>query len=114
MENEKKENLTPQSEEEKADIEKNKYMAALSYVWILCFVPLFLKRDSKFAQFHAKQGLLLFIIEVVGPVVFWIPFIGWMLSMAILVLAIMGIIQTISGKYWEMPFLGKYVKKINL
>jgi uncharacterized membrane protein len=102
------------NEEEKIDVESNKYVAALSYLWILCFVPLFLKRNSKFAQFHAKQGLILFIVEVVGPVIFWIPLIGWMLWIAVLVLAIMGIIQALSGKNWEMPVLGKYAQKINL
>jgi len=58
----------------KKDIEENKVAAALSYVWILCLVPLFLKKNSKFCQFHAKQGLLLFIVEVIGMVIFPIPF----------------------------------------
>src|SRR3989339_630004 len=42
------------------DVEENKTVAALSYAWILCLVPLLGKRNSKFAQFHAKQGLVLF------------------------------------------------------
>jgi hypothetical protein len=41
-------------EVDKKDVEENAVMAALSYIWILCFVPLFLKKKSKFAQFHAK------------------------------------------------------------
>ena len=55
------------------DVESNKVIAAVGYVWILCLVPLFLKRHSKFAQFHAKQGLVLFIVEVIGWLIFWIP-----------------------------------------
>ncbi|EKD47008.1 MAG: hypothetical protein ACD_66C00259G0004, partial [uncultured bacterium] len=46
---------------DKKDIEDNKVLAALSYIFILCFVPLLLARDSKFAQYHAKQGLVLFV-----------------------------------------------------
>ncbi len=38
------------------DIEQNKGVAVLSYLWILFAIPLFLKRDSKFSQ-----AVLLFI-----------------------------------------------------
>ena len=69
-------------QENDSDIQANKTVAALSYLWILFLVPLLLKRDSKFAQFHAKQGLVLFIIEFLV----WIPFIGWLLMIAIFVL----------------------------
>lgn len=99
---------------EKQDIRDNSFLAAIGYIWILCFVPLFLKRKSKFAQFHAKQGLVLFIIEIVGWLVFWIPLIGWLLFLAILVLAIMGIMNALQGVWWEMPYLGKYARRINL
>jgi uncharacterized membrane protein len=96
------------------DVELNKGVAALSYVWVLCFVPLFLKRDSKFAQFHAKQGLLLFAIEMFGVFVFWIPILGWLLFVAVTVLAIMGVIRALSGEWWEMPYIYNWSQKINL
>ena len=99
---------------EKQDIRDNSFLAAIGYIWILCFIPLFLKRSSKFAQFHAKQGLILFIVEIIGWLVFWIPLIGWLLFLAILVLAIMGIMNTLQGVWWEMPYLGKYAKRVNL
>lgn len=98
----------------KQDIRENSFLAAIGYIWILCFIPLFLKRKSKFAQFHAKQGLILFIVEIVGWLVFWIPLIGWLLFLAILVLAIMGIMNALQGVWWEMPYLGKYAKRVNL
>jgi len=96
------------------DIEKNKVVAAIGYVWILCLVPLFLKRDSKFAQFHAKQGLVLFIIEIVGWVVFWIPILGQILLIAVLILAVMGFINALQGNTWKMPLIGDLAEKINL
>lgn len=96
---------------EKNDAEKNKITAAISYVGILCFVPLFLARKSKFAQFHAKQGLMLFAFEIVGMIIaFLMPFI----MIISVVVAILGIKASLDGKYWEMPILGKYAKKINL
>ena len=96
------------------DIEENKTIAALGYVWILCLVPLILKRKSPFAQFHAKQGLILFIVEVIGSFIFWIPVIGWALFLIVGILAIIGIVQALDGKYWQMPILGKFVGKLNL
>jgi fumarate reductase subunit D len=96
------------------DIENNKVIAAISYLWILCLVPLFLKRSSKFAQFHAKQGLMLFIVEIIGVLIYFIPVIGLLLFIITLILAVMGIMSAMQGKYWEMPILGKYAKTINL
>lgn len=103
-----------ENKSQQKDIEENKVSAALAYIWILCLVPLFLKRDSKFAQFHAKQGLLLFIVELIGSVVYAIPIIGWALFVLTIILALLGIRNALDGKYWEMPFLGRYVEKLNL
>ena len=96
------------------DIEANKTIAALSYVWILCLVPLLGKRDSKFAQFHAKQGLVLFIIETIAGLIFWFPIFGQLLMIAIAVVAIMGIIKALNGEWWEIPYIYEWSKKINL
>ncbi|MFA5359593.1 MAG: hypothetical protein WC349_01375 [Patescibacteria group bacterium] len=92
------------------DIEKNKTVAALSYFWILFLIPLLGKKHSKFCQFHAKQGLILFIISFVA----WIPVIGWLVGLAILVIAILGILKTLEGTWWKIPYIYDYSKKINL
>lgn len=96
------------------DAEINKGMAALSYVWVLCLVPLLGKRDSEFAQFHAKQGLVLFGIEVVGSLVFWFPIFGQLLALALLVVSVMGIVKTLNGEWWEIPYIYDWSKKIKL
>ena len=95
---------------DKRDTENNKIAAAIGYIGVLCFLPLLLKRKSKFAQFHAKQGLLLFIIELVG---WFIPIIGWILYVVAIIYAVLGIKASLEGKYWEMPFLGAFAKKLN-
>ncbi|MDP3043126.1 MAG: hypothetical protein Q8N21_01870 [bacterium] len=96
------------------DIEANKTIAALSYVWILFLVPLLGKRDSKFAQFHAKQGLVLFIIEIIVGLVMWFPIIGQLLMLALIVIAVMGIIKVLNGEWWKIPYIYNWSKKINL
>lgn len=96
------------------DVEKNKNMAALSYIWILCLVPLLLKKDSKFAQFHAKQGLVLFIIELIAGLLVWFPLFGQLLMLALIVIAVMGVIKALNGEWWKMPIIYEWSKKINL
>jgi uncharacterized membrane protein len=96
------------------DVEANKTVAALSYISILFLVPLLAKRNSKFAQFHAKQGLVLFVIEVIAMFFVWLPFIGWLLGLALLALAIVAILKTLSGEWWKIPYIYDWSKKFNL
>lgn len=93
------------------DIEENKIIAAISYLWLLSIVILLVKRDSDFVQFHAKQGLILFIISVI---LWFIPFIGWILNILVFICIIMGFIKAISGEKWEIPVIANLAKKINL
>ncbi len=93
-----------------SDVEKNKNMAVLSYVWILCLVPLLGKKDSEFVQFHAKQGLILFIASLFA----FVPFFGQLLIFVIIIISVIGIIKTYNGEKWEIPFVYELSKKINL
>lgn len=97
-------------EQEKNDVLDNKVTAALSYISILFIVPLFLKRNSKFCQFHGKQGLIIFIMELLG----FVPVIGWILFCLALLLSIVGVLRALDGKYWKLPILGAYAEKIDL
>ncbi|MFA5076271.1 MAG: hypothetical protein WC480_02530 [Patescibacteria group bacterium] len=93
------------------DIDDNKIVAALSYFWVLCLVPLLSKKESKFAQFHAKQGLILFALEVVCSLVwFLLP----LFTIVFVVVSIIGIVKVLNGEYWKMPIIGNYAEKINL
>jgi len=105
------------SEADKKDIEQNKVMAVLAYFGILCLIPLLAAKQSKFAQFHAKQGLVLFGAVVALTVVssmIRVYALSSLVSIASLVASIYGIIEAWKGNYWEMPYLGQYAKKINL
>lgn len=107
-----------QSEEKKQanekDIQENKAVAALSYIWVLFLIPLLTKKKSKYAQFHAKQGLVLFIVEIVGSLIFWIPLFGWALLIALFVVSIMAIVKTLNGEWWKIPYVYDFSKKFNL
>lgn len=97
-----------------ADVNANKGMSILAYLGILFLVPLLACPNSKFAKFHANQGLVLFIADIIyGAIcatVGLIPVIGWLvdlvLGLAILACIILGIINTANGKAKELPFIG--------
>ncbi len=94
------------------DIEENKILAALSYLGILFLIPLLAKKESPFAQAHAKQGLIVCIIEVVGWVIFWIPFVGWILAVVVYAVALVALIQALMGKYWRIPGIANLAEKM--
>ncbi|NLG37759.1 MAG: hypothetical protein GX549_07050 [Clostridiales bacterium] len=95
----------------KADIEKNKTMAGLSY--LLFFLPLVACPESKYARFHANQALLLWIVGIAGNIVLSIiPVIGWVLctifGIGVLALAIFGLSNGFAGKATRLPVIGAF------
>lgn len=108
---------TPEASEptfDPKDIADNKMIAALSYLSLLFLVPLLAKRESPFCQFHAKQGLVLAIIGIIGTFVFWIPVIGWLAAIFFFVVDIIGLVKALSGEAWKVPVVYDLSKKFNL
>lgn len=103
---------------DKNDVRKNKSMAVLSYIGILCLIPLLTAKESKFAQFHAKQGLVLLVIWVITFVIWPISLLGWILApiieLAAIIYAVIGVVFVLQERYWKMPFIGQFTEKINL
>jgi len=106
-------------------IEEGKIFAFIGYWGLLFLVPILAKKDNKFAVFHGKQGMVVFIafiaILIVSTILSFIPIIGaiiYILSMlvylALMVLAIIGMIKALTGAYWKMPILGDIAEKIKI
>lgn len=93
------------------DVEENKTMALLSYIGVLVFVPLLAKKDSKFAQAHAKQGLVMLIAMVLLG---WIPVVGWGVWGLLAIVNIIAIVNTVQGKYWKIPGAHDLAQKMNI
>lgn len=105
------------------DIQSNKFIAALSYWGILLLVPLFLKRESKFARYHANQGLVLFMTIILFELacramsvllgtspsltVFIISVIS-ILNLFFLVLQILGTYRALKGEFIPLPLIGQF------
>src|SRR3989338_3806225 len=113
-----KEKIVQEEAGRKNPSKDEKILAAIGYLWILCLLPLLGKRQSEFAQFHGKQGLVLTITSFIVWLVAWVPLIGWIVgffgTIGLLVLAVLGIQSAMQGKYWEMPVLVKYARQIKL
>lgn len=58
------------------DIKDNKIFAFLSYIGPLFLVPMLASPKSKYARFHANQGLVLFLAEII--IALPIKFLGWL------------------------------------
>ena len=97
------------------DVEQNKAIAAIGYLGILFLIPLLAAKNSPFAQYHAKQGLVLFIFGIIVSAVGVIPFLGWVVAsvggILVLILFIMGIINALGGQMKPLPVIGSYAEK---
>ncbi|MEI6222687.1 MAG: DUF4870 domain-containing protein [bacterium] len=96
------------------DITENRAITYLSYLGILCLVPLLAKKESPFALFHAKQGLVLTIGWFVGSFLYLFFGLGFLVHIALLVFSIMGLIQVNNGETNDLPLIGEWAKKINI
>lgn len=94
---------------ENADVKENKLWALLSYLGVLVVLPLIMKKDSKFALFHAKQGLVL----LAGWILSWLPF-GPIIGIIALIFSIIGIINVLNGEEKKLPIVGDLAEKINI
>lgn len=119
---------------EAADAQNNKAMGILAYFGILVLIPIFAAKNSKFARYHANQGLVLAICELAYSIVYgiicailqsvllgnlWdamanaslyqtITTILALPSIALLVFAIIGIVNAAKGEKKELPVIGKF------
>lgn len=84
-------------------------ISAVSYLWILFFLPLVLIPRSGFGRFHANQALLNLLWGVVfGILTRIIPGLRWIFGLIMLVYPIWGIITAMRGEERPFPVIGKY------
>ena len=99
---------------ENKEVQEGKIWAIISYIPILFLAPLLVKKDNKFALYHAKQGLMLTIVWVIFIVItailIWVP-IRILCWIAFLILLIIGIVNAATGKYKPLPVVGQYAEK---
>ncbi len=98
------------------DVLEGKVIAILSYLSILCIIPLLFKRNNLFVLTHSKQGLVLFVAEVAIFILHIILGI-WFLKLGmfiLLTLSFIGLLAVLRGQYIQMPVVSSIAEKITL
>ena len=118
------------------DIRQNKGMAILSYLGLLVLVPILGAPRSPYARYHANQGLILLISEIIygfaynlvtavlraifhmswnyniwggyGPIYDVLTAILGLAWIVFTVFAILGIVNAAQGKAKELPLIGRF------
>ena len=104
------------------DAQDNKIMAILAYFGPLVLVPILAAKESRFARYHANQGLVLLLLCVAYGIIYsiissvilaisWrlfsvIGILGTVCGLGITVLAIIGIINAAKGEMKPIPVIG--------
>lgn len=108
--------------------DRERWYAAISYFFFLCFLGLWKGKESDFVRFHARQGFLLFVAEcvclaaviVIDQTVGRLPFLGLLVVIVLqiivyfgaLFLSVVGFVKAFFGERWRMPLLGKYIDRV--
>ena len=90
-----------------------------TFLTIIGFIiALLVKRDDDYVMFYAKQGLVLFIIQIIAHVASWLPLIGWLASTILwfffLIVWVLAWINAISGEKRDTWLISNYAKKIKI
>ena len=90
----------------------------LCYVlgWISGLVFFLIEKKNKFVRFHALQSIIVFgVLTLASIVLGWIPFIGWVISSLISVLAIvlwiLLMVKAYQGEKYKLPWAGNLAEK---
>lgn len=88
--------------------QQSKLLAALSYVGFLFVLPYIFCKDDEFSNFHAKQGLILFIYNIAARILSFIG-LGWLFRLASIYFLICGISNAVNGKREKLPLIGTII-----
>lgn len=94
----------------------SKWLAGMSYLGILSLVPLLMSRDDQYVRFHARQGVILWIWEVLAIYTLVIPGLGraffGLSGMLCFILSVIGLVSVLTGRAWKLPIIGKWAESI--
>jgi len=110
------------------EISNGRLIAAVSYLPGLCFIGLLGFPENRYTVFHARQGFVLFLVEIVVAIAFGIfdaslgriPWVGLILGailkfvvwIGLLIVTVYGVAKGASGELARVPFLGEAADKV--
>jgi len=97
--------------------ETSPLFVVFSYIPFLCLAPILRMGDNENLRFHARQGLVLFLIEIIAAL-FLVPELSSLFWKAILIgcisLSIAGVLFALQGKRSRLPIISDLADKIKL
>ena len=88
----------------------SKLFAGLSYFSFLFVLPYLLKPDDKFATYHAKQGLNLFVAGIIGDIAGGLLGLGWAVTLVRIYMIFKGVGHVVNGEKQPLPYIGNLMK----
>ena len=114
-------------------------LSAVGYLPMLFFLPMFVNKADTFARFHGRQSMVvqaalvlfwcavwmldfvlgrvlgnMLILGFVFKAMAWLLHypVGLLVSLAYVVVAVLGIVQSLAGRYWRVPVVGAYSDRL--
>lgn len=112
---------TPAAEQGQSDSSNRGIMIVLAYLWILFLIPLLVEKEDSEVQWHAKNGLVLTVLEIVIQIVLniivatgigclfaiFIPFV----FLGFAVIRLISIVKGLNGERFLVPGISQYAEK---
>ena len=99
--------------------DEDRILAAFGYAWYFAIIPLFLKRDSAFIQFHAWQGIVLTVFFTLLNIIFlgalafvFSGFIHFILTMIAVFIYAASAYAAYKGKWFKIPIIHSFSEKL--
>ena len=97
------------------DMEEKNLFAALCYVGVLVLVPLLVRREDPFINWHIRQGLVVLGVLIISLLASaWIQAVGNLLFLGVMIVDIIALVQALMGKSWKIPWLGDLAGKFRI
>lgn len=90
-----------------------KLFSILSYFSALFLIPMVFRPEDRTANYHAKQGMRLFIYGLICDAITWAPVVGALVQLSRLYLLIKGISNAANGREEPLPYIGTIGEKKN-
>ena len=89
-------------------VNDDKLWSILSYIPILCLIPLLQEETDSELRLHARQGVVLMLLEILICILLIPGVTNLLFSVGLvicIVLAFIGAFNAFQGKYWRIPVI---------
>ncbi|SCA57715.1 Magnetosome protein MamF [Candidatus Terasakiella magnetica] len=95
---------------------RSQFLSVLAYLGTLCFIPLSISDDDQYILLHARQGLVLWGLELFATPLLFIPGVGKSLFLMVFVpvvaLSLLGILGVLLRRTWCLPIVYRLSRAI--